>query len=597
MIHPRRDAVSFRPLVNLPRLSTPSLRADALAGLTVAVFAVPQAMAYAALAGLPPVHGLYAAVAMSIVAAFWGSSPYLNTGPTNTAALLTAASLAPFAASSSGILDLVFTFMILVGAIRITMGLLRLGWLVRFVPEPAFLGFMSAAEILIALGQMHQFFELPTPQAPSTLLRMGEVFSALPQSNPRAVLIGVLVVGVLVVFDKFSKRFPVALASILLVTLAAIALESTRFGAPVSLVRDIAPIPHGLPALVLGPLRFDLIFAMLPGALAVAAIGLIEAVSIGQSLALKKKAQINFNQEFFGQGVSQIASAVCGGLPGSGSFSRSALIERSGGQTALANIFFGVFTALALWLFPTLLEQIPLAALAGLLFFTGLKMLDLAAIKRVWMTSRADFGVLALTFAVTFFGKIEWGFFAGVVAAMAVFLNRARDLQIFELVPRKETTRFEELSYLPDSRHERSDVVALALHGDLFFGLANELREQLNEIARLQNPMFIVVRMRRARSVDYSCWKAIFDFAEAFQGNGGVLILTGVRHELRGVIEDAGMKNVLPTECIVNPTGSAWQAFETGLERVAGRLEPDAELSSAWREYFDKRQLEASVSH
>lgn len=597
MIHPRRDAINFRPLASLPRLSTPVLRADALAGLTVAVFAVPQAMAYAALAGLPPVQGLYVAVVMSVVATLWGSSPYLNTGLTVTSALLTAATLAPFVARGASMLDLVWTFTLLVGAIRILLGLFKTGWIVRFVPEPAFLGFMAAANILIALGQLHQFFGISSPHAPSTLLKLGEVFYNLPQTNPRAVLIGLLVVGVLVLFDKYSKRFPVALASILLATVAAVALGSTRLGAPVQLVRDIAPIPHGLPPLQFGPLRFDLIPSMLPGALAVAAIGLIEAVSIGQSLALKKKSEVNFNQEFFGQGVSQIAGALVGGLPGSASFSRSALIERSGGQTALANIFFGVFTALALWLFPSLLEQIPLAALAGLLFFTGIKMLDVATMRRVWKTSRSDFAVLALTFGVTFFGKIEWGFFAGVVVAMAVFLNRARDLQIFELVPRKVSTHFEESPYKPDSRHEKSDVVALALHGDLFFGLAQELREQLGEIARVQDPKFLVIRTRRARSIDYSCWKALFDFAAAFRENGGVLILTGVHGELREVIEDAGMKNVLPPECIVNPTGSAWQAFEMGLERVAQQLEPDAELSPAWREYFDKLQLKESVSH
>lgn len=600
MIHPPIHRVRLAPLAGLrARLSIPVIRADALAGLTVAVFAVPQAMAYAALAGLPPAHGLYAAVAMSIVAALWGSSPFVNTGPTNTAALLTAATLAPFVSQGAAqggaapLLELVFTFTLLVGLIRMAMGLLRLGWLVRLVPEPAFLGFMVAADILIALGQLHQFLGVPAPQAASTLGRLFETLARAPTLDWRPALIGLGVVAAMWAGQSRAARYPVGLAAIILATVAA---HWLGHGSPIALVRNIAPIPAGLPSLRFGPIHWDLLGAMLPGALAVAAIGLIEAVSIAQSLALKKKLEVNYNQEFFGQGASQIAGAFLGGFPGSGSFSRSALIEKSGGQTGLANVFFGVFTALSLWLFPGWLEQIPLAALAGLLFYTGFKLLDFGAVRRVWLTSRADFAVLAITFAVTFFGKIEWGFFAGVVAAMALFLNRARDLQIFELVPcvdslpcvaaPSQTPRFAELPYKPGSAHERSDVVALALHGDLFFAMAHELREQLAEIARLQNPSFIVVRTRRAHSVDYACWKALFDFAETFRQQGGVLILTGVRDELMSVIRNAGMVDVLPPACIVAPSDSAWRAFSEGLERVSQQLPPDPDLSPAWAEYF-----------
>lgn len=561
-----------------------TLRADAQAGLAVAVFAVPQAMAYAALAGLPPVQGLYCAIVMSIIAALWGSSAWVNSGPTNTASLLTASALAPFVAAGHSLTVLVWTFTLLAGLIRVGFGVLKLGWLVRFVPEPAFLGFVCAADILIALSQLNQFLGVPASQSPSTLGKLADTLARVPVADWQAIAIGAGVVLLLLVFDRFSRRLPVALGAIILATLAAPFLASLT-GKSLAIVRDIAPIPFGFPPFEAHAPDFALIGPLLPGAFAVAVIGLIEAVSIGQSLALKKRSELNVNQEFLGQGLAQSAAAFFGGFPGSSSFSRSALIERCGGQTALANVFFGVFTAIILWVAPRALERIPLAALAGLLLFTGLKMLDVGAIKRVWRTSKSDFGVLALTFAVTFAGKIEWGFFAGVVAAMGVFLSRARRLQFFELVPEAGGNHFHEKPYA-ESEHEPCDVVGLALHGDLFFGLAHDLRAGLSQVVRLQKPRFVVIRFRRAASIDYSCWKAIFDFAEAFQQSGGTLILTGVHPDLRAVINDAEFQAVLPAERVIAPSETVWAAFEAGLRQVGQSLDENSALTPAWRDYF-----------
>ncbi len=596
MITPPCDNVALNPLPRLVKAAHErAWRADAIAGLTVAVFAIPQAMAYAVLAGLPPVHGLYAAIVMSIVAAFWGSSPFVNAGPTNTAALLTAAALAPLVTTGQVTpLAGVFVLGILAGSIRILMGLLRMGWLIRFVPVPAFLGFIAAAELLIAFGQLHELLGVPVPTASLAPLRLVEVLTHLPQTDLRALALGLGTCGLLWLGGRYVKKLPSALIAALLAAAAAPWLEKLFPSAQkILLVRDIASVPSSLPTLQLYLPSLEIWWAVLPGACAVAVIGLIEAVSIGQNLAHKHKNELNFNQEFFGQGVAQLGSALFGGVPGSGSFSRSALLENSGAKTPYANIFFGVFTATVLLLTPRIIEQIPLAALAGLLFYTGLKMFNPAAIIQVWRTSRPDFAVLALTFLVTFGGKIEWGFFIGIIVAMAIFLSRARQLQIYELVPHSQATeargiRFDEIAYTPGSKHEPSGLVALALHGDLFFGLAHELRTQLAEIHRLQNPQFIVIRTRRAHSIDYSCWKALFDFAELFRQNGGTLILTGVRQDLKTVIENARMQHVFPEDCIVAPTESAWGAFECGLEQIAGELKDHTTLSPQWQEYFSQ---------
>jgi SulP family sulfate permease len=478
-------------------------------------------------------------------------------------------------------LALVFQFTLMVGIIRMAMGFLRLGWLVEFVPEPAFLGFMVGTGVLIALGQPHHLLGVQASTQHAFLPGLLETLGHVRETNLYSLAIGIATFTLVFTFDRYAKKLPVALAVMVAATAITYALGES---AGVRLVRDITAVPNGLPELHAYPVNLAVAKEMLPGALSVSAIGLIEAVLIGQSLALKYRQHLNFNQEFFGQGLSQVVGAFFLGFPGSGSFSRSALIEQTGGQTRMANVYFGLFTALALLLIPRWLDIIPVPALAGLLLFAGYKLIDVPRMRQVWNTSRSDAAVMMVTFFVTVFVKIEYGFFAGIVMAMAFFLNKARSLQLYELVPQKEDI-FKERLYVPGSVHEPSDIVALAVHGNLFFGLAHDLRDQLNEIVRVQDPRFIIIRTRRAYSIDYSCWSAIFQFAQAFQEQEGRLYLTGVRPDLIHIIKEAGMSDVLPPDQVIALTGSPFGAIHKAVLEVYRHLTPDTELSRAWVEY------------
>ncbi len=597
MISPSPERISLRPLASCPRPTPATLRADFQAGLTVAIFAVPQALAYAKLAGVPPVNGLYCAVVMAFVASLFGSSPFLNTGPTNTAALLLASVIAPFAARATPatVLPMIWQFTLLVGVLRLALGLLKAGPLVRLVPEHAILGFVTAANLLIALGQFNELLGVAAPRG-NTLHKLVALGQSLPLAQWPALAVGLLTLALMLGFDRFSRRFPVTLGAVIAATLAALALAMWLPLAPrVALVRDIAPIPPGFPLPRVYAPDFDLLVAMLPGAAAVAIIGLLESASISSTLALKNRRTVNFNQEFFGQGAAQIATAFFSGFPGSASYSRSALIERNGGQTRLAGLFFSAMTLLALLVGARMLGAIPLTALAALLVFTGIKLVDTVALKRVWKFSRADFAVVALTFGVTFFGNLQWGFFAGIVAALLVFVARAKTLQLYELIPRDG--KWAERLYTPGSEHPRCDVVALALHGDLFFGMAHELREQLSEIVRLQEPKWIIVRLRRASSLDASIWNTLADFAATFDQNGGQLILCGLSPELETLIERTEMSDLVPQANLLPREGSAFVAFERGLEIIGAQLPPDALLSAGWREWAQRFKTRDSISH
>ena len=582
------DRVSWIPdLSELRGYSWARARLDIQSGLTVAIFAVPQAMAYAMLVGVAPVYGLYAAMVMSLVAALWGSSPYLNTGPTNSAALLAFAAVLPFL-DGHGPLPALFVFTLLVGILRMSFGLLRLGALVDYVSESVLLGFTVGTGVLIATGQIHYMLGVEGSRNPWFVQRMVEVFSRIPACNTYAVAIALGTLVLMVALDRYGRKFPVVLATIVLATVVA---ELLGDRGALQRVQDIAGVKPGLPAFRMYPISLDMVFHLLPAATAAAVVGLMEAVTIGQVLGLRHGQRINVNQEFFGQGLSHVVGAFFQGIPGSGSFGRSALIEQTGAQTRLANVFFALFTGLALLSVARWLNLIPIAALSGLLLYIAYKLINLERIRQVWQISpRGDTAVMALTFAVTVFWRIEYGLFAGVIGAMAVHLHRARKLHLHEMVP-EGGVRFREVPYDGSAAHEPSDLVVLALHGEMFFGLAHRLRDTLSDVVIDQGPSRIVLRIRRAFSIDYSCWSALFDFARAYRRRGGELYLCGMDEVDVDVVQHAGMFKVIPRENLYVHKPGVFKAMREAVAAAVESLGDQPAFSPAWAAYLEDTGL------
>jgi SulP family sulfate permease len=569
--------VSPAPFLAVLRGYTAGLaRRDLLAGLTVAVFAVPQALAYAMLAGVPPVYGLYTAVVMSVVGALWGSSPFLNTGPTNSAALLTAAAMAAYAGRAD-LAALVAALTLLVGILRLAMALLRTGKLVSLIPESAILGFTVGAGLLIATGQAHHLLGLPAVAGEGFLARMGDVAARAGVAHGPTVAVGVGTLAVMLIFDRWSKRFPVALAAMALAAVVPLVLGP---GSGIRLVGEVAPIGSGLPAFRLPCLDPTLYREVFPAAVAIAVIGLMEAVSIGQALALKHGQRVNFDQEFMGQGLSHIAAAFLQGIPGSGSFSRSAMIEQAGGATCMSNVFFGVFTALALVTIPGAMERIPVSALAGLLLFVGIRLIDFRRVIRVFQVSRTDAAVMVTTFAVTVFVKVSYGIFAGIVLAALLFLNRARRFRLVETVP-LAGGGVEELPGDP-ADGAPSDVVALNVASDLFYGVAHDLARMLGAVLERRRPKHLILRVRQAHHIDYSCWSVIYDVAAGLQAQEGQLYLCGVRPGFERVLGQADIRRIVPPDHIYPAQTSLLTSFGACASEVVKALPEDARLTPEW---------------
>jgi sulfate permease, SulP family len=544
--------------------SCSALRGDVQSGVTVAIFAVPQCMAYAMLAGVPPVHGLYAALVAALIAGWLGASPFLNSGPTNSAALLTAAAIAPLLLIHDEALPIVLTLTLMVGILRLALGLCRVDKMLAFVPESAFLGFMIGAGLLIVLGQLHHLLGVQAPTALWVPAKIVQTFGQLPDARLFAVLIGLGTFLIMALLERKAKAWPVALLAIVAATLVASLLNDAQ---AVRLVGDIAPIPSGLPGFSVPALEPTWIQALFPAALAIAVVGLIEAASVGQLLALRHRQPFNARREFVGQGIAQIVTAFLQGIPSSVSYTRTLLTEISGAVTRFTNVVSALVMAGALFLAPHWLEQIPISALAGLLMYIGIRMIDLPRIRRVMATAPSDATILLITLIVTVGVKIEYGLFVGIVAAALTHLQRTRDLHLVEYVPDTEG-RWQEIPYERGNIHRKSAVVAIGVAGDLFYGVAAALRQELSTIIEEQHPRHLILRVRRAYSIDYSCWSVLFDIAEVFDRQGGRLYLCGIRPDFHQIIQQAGMTHVLKDEQIFPATATPFEAFEECMKFV-----------------------------
>ncbi|WP_298821820.1 SulP family inorganic anion transporter, partial [uncultured Chloroflexus sp.] len=395
----RSTITLFAQPIRLARSITPeTLRADILAGLTVGLVLLPQSLAFAILGGLPPVVGLYSALTATIVGALWGSSSHLNSGPTNTAALITLSVIAPFATvGSAEFVTAASLVAVMAGIIRLIMGIAQLGMLINFVSDAVAVGFTAGAGILILSNQIGPILRIDIPPGAGLLTTLTETASKINQIHWPSLTIGIATIGLILLSPRLTRKIPAVLISIVVVSPIVWLLNLKAQG-----VRVMGPVPPGLPPLADLPVwDFELIGHLANGALAIAIIGLVEAVAIARAIAGYTGQRIDSNQEFVGQGLANIVSGIFSGMPCSSSFNRSALAYQSGGKTALTAVISGITVFLATTVIGPFLAEVPRAALAGALAVTAWSMVDQRNIARIWRGSRGEAVIMFTTLALT----------------------------------------------------------------------------------------------------------------------------------------------------------------------------------------------------
>ncbi len=380
------------------RITPATLKADAIAGLIGGLVVLPQGVAFATLAGLPPEYGLYTAMVPAIVAALWGSSWHMVSGPTNALSLVVFAALAPLAAPGSApYVTLALTLSLMMGAAQLAMGLARLGALVNFISHTVIVGFTAGAGLLIIASQLRHFFGIPIEAGASFFATLTQLGRAFVDFDPAITATGAVTLAVAIVARRLMPRVPYMIIAMIAGSLFGYLLIRVS-GAAIPVV---GPLPSALPLPSLPSFDPESWRKLAPAALALTVLGLTEAVSIARALALKSGQRIDGNQEFIGQGLSNMAGSFFSAYPSSGSFNRSGVNLEAGARTPLAAIAAAFVLAIVLFVVGPLVAWLPLAVMAALLFVVAWGLIDIAEMRRVFRANRGDAVVLAVTFVST----------------------------------------------------------------------------------------------------------------------------------------------------------------------------------------------------
>ncbi len=479
-----------------------TLKADALAGLTVALISIPQAMAYAQLGGLPPYIGLYASFLPVLVAALFGSSRQLSTGPVAMASLMSATAIQPYAAQgveAAIAYSAMLAFMI--GIFRLSLGLLRLGVVVDFLSHPVVLGFTNAGALIIALSQVPKIFGLhvKADQFQHYYEYLWNMVAALPQTHFPTFAMGAFALASLFALKKYAPKLPGILITVVITTVVAWAVDFPSMGGGV-----VGAIPSGLPTFVFPSVEFSLhhLGSLMVSAVIIGLMGLVEAISIAKAIASQTRQPWSVNQELVGQGLANITSGLFQGYVVSGSFSRSAVNFSSGARTGLASIITGVLVGITLMFLTDLLFYLPQATLGAVIIMAVINLITIEPIKRAWRVERHDGIAAVVTFAatLTFAPHLEVGILSGILLSLGLFLYRTMRPRFVEV------SRHEDGTLRDASLHglETSDTVAVfRFDGDLYFANTGYLEGKLlNSVAAKPKLKVLVLDMEGVGKVD-----------------------------------------------------------------------------------------------
>jgi SulP family sulfate permease len=542
----------FLPFLRWFPMSGDSVKADFMAGITVALVLIPQSMAYAQLAGLPAYYGLYAAFLPVAVAALWGSSHQLGTGPVAVVSLLTASSLATLAApGSETFVALAILLALLVGVIQLLLGVFKLGVIVNFLSHPVIVGFTNAAAIIIALSQVSKLFGVPMGRSEHFIDDILGVLGLIGDTHPPTLVMGALAIAIMSGLRRYRPRWPGVLVAVLVTTVASWLLDFERgLGGAV-----VGAIPQGLPAPSLPTWESANLGMLLPTALVISLVGFMEAISIAKAIAAKTRQRLDPNQELIGQGLSNLVGAMTQAFPVSGSFSRSAVNMNAGARTGLSSVFTALFVMLTLLFLTPLLYHLPQAVLAAIIIMAVMGLVNFAAIRHAWQANRHDGAASVVTFVATlaFAPHLDNGILVGAGLALLLFLLRTMKPRVARLGRYKDgTLRDVRVNPdLPTSEH----VVAMRFDGQLYFANVAYFEDTVLEaLADQPKARFMLIVGDGINQLDASGEEVVHHLVERLRGNGVELVFSGLKKQVLDVMrathlfELIGQDNIFATE-------------------------------------------------
>ena len=540
------------------------LRADLIAGLTVALVLIPQSMAYATLAGLPEVYGLYISLVPVFIAALWGSSRQLGTGPVAVVSTMTATTLTPvvilmmpagYTAEQymAMYIPTAMFLTLLVGLFQFTLGVFRLGAIVNFLSHPVIVGFTNAAALFIGLTQISKVFGVQMPGGASDhflTVRIWGVIQNLDQTHIATLMIGVLAFLIMILLKKYLPKYPGVLIAVVVTTLISYLIGFEKMGGKV-----VGTIPEGLPGFTMPAFSYHALSELMVGAIIIAMVGFMEAISIAKAMAAKTKDRIDPNQELIGQGLGNITGSFFQSYPSSGSFSRSAVNLNAGARTGFSSVVTAILVVITLLFLTPLLYHLPKATLAAVVIMAVFGLINFVSVKHIWQTNRHDGIAAVITFIATIGSapKLDHGIIIGAVLAIVLYLYRTMRPRVSILGRYKDGVLRDVSSY--DDLPTDDNIIAIRFDGSLYFANVAYFEDaMLKAVSEHKDVKYILVVSEGINQIDASGEEVLHHLVERFNENDITVVFSGLKKQILDVmrashlIDIVSEENIFPTE-------------------------------------------------
>lgn len=543
----------FFPILDwLVNYKKSDLQGDLSAGLTVGIMLIPQGMAYSMLAGLDPIHGLYAVTIPILMYAIFGTSRQLAVGPVAMVSLLTASSIASLNPESpEQYLSLALTLAFLIGAIQVVMGLIRVGFIVNFLSHPVINGFTSAAAIIIGLSQVKHLLKIDLPNSEHVYEVVYAIFQNINQTHLITLGIGILGIIIIKYVKKIHKNLPAPLLAVVVGILLVYGFNLTDSG-----VKVLGNVPSGLPTLSYPSFDLEIWKKLFPIALTISMVGFAESFAVAKTIQGKhKNYKLDANQELIGLGMANFGAAFFKGYPVTGGFSRTAVNNQAGAKTALASIISVTLIVLTLLFFTKLFFFLPNSILAAVVLVAVSGLIDFKTPKMLWKKDKQDFIMLLVTFLAVLFLGIEIGIVIGMILSLLALIYNASRPHVAELGRVPNSTAFRNIARFSDLEIVENRIV-LRIDGPIYFGNVEFLRNKVEKMIEKKgsNLKAIIFSFESVTSIDSSGAHELEDWFHNFKLKNYQTIITGAKGPVRdqlnrwNLIDEIGKENVFLNE-------------------------------------------------
>jgi len=543
-----------------------SIKADLMAGLTGAVIVLPQGVAFATIAGLPPEYGLYTAMVTPIVAALFGSSFHLVSGPTTAISIVVFSSISHHAAPGSPeFLSLALTLTFLAGVYQLAFGLARLGALVNFVSHTVVIGFTAGAAILIVTSQMKHISGIFVPKGETFLHTWADLFQGFQDINGYLLVIALATLFTAMLAKKIMPKLPNLLIGMVVGSVVALFLKDYTTG-----IKLVGEIPARLPPFSMPDISLSSLKMLAPEAFAVALLGLIEAVSISRSVATKSNQRINPNQEFIGQGMSNMFGSFFSSYAGSGSFTRTGVNFEAGAKTPLSAIFAAIALMIIVLLIAPLTAYLPVAAMGGIILLVAYNLIDVHHISQILTFSKSESAILLTTFFATLFLELEFAIYLGVLLSLVLFLAKTSTPRIptLSIDTALKTGKRKLININKKPLKQCPQLKFIRIDMSIYFGSISHIQKRLARIADSERIYHIVIISSGINFIDLAGAEALVAENNRLKKHNGGLYFVGLK---------SSVYEFVAKSCFIKHIGND-HFFDTkghAIHAIYGRLDRD----------------------